>query len=306
MSATLTSLEEVFNSLKQKSNRLEKTFLQDQTIAFDDFTVQRLPPMTSTTSKQRTFHLASGQKLGSWCEPGRVIGLYMDGMKPADDKAIMFFVVSSNLKEYTSVMRFDNHITWKATNPFGSLYERKASDSLPPQHLNLCCSGLTYIQISVPHDIDAFRDNKNNASVYVDESGLIRLHIHFDDSVHCMGRIFALALRDSTRFNHEGTLADIYGVRGVCAIMYTQMECHKYQQQFNDSVSILKDLSVEIADISVELKKQQIEINAQAALMRDYNASIIEKISSVQDSTVLIPKTSNSSKGRTDKNSSTI
>ena len=300
MSSTLTSLEEIFNSLKQNSDRLEKKLVQEQksnTIEFEDSTLVRLSPVSHTPSKQRTFHLVCGQKLGSWCEPGRVIGLTVDGMKPADDKAIMFFVVSSSLKEYTSVMRFDNHITWKATNPFAP-YERVAPDSLhQQQHLNLCCSGLTYIQISVRQDIDTFRDNNKNASVYVDESGLIRLQIHSDDSVNCMGRIFAVALRDSTRFNQEGNLADIYGVRGVCAIMYTQMECHKYQQQFNDSVTILKNLTVEIADFSVEVKKQQAEINDQAALMKAFNAAINEKLGARQEPVVATRKNMKNSKG---------
>jgi hypothetical protein len=59
----------------------------------------------------------------------------------------------------------------------------------------------------------------------------------------------------------------------------------------------LKNLTVEIADFSVEVKKQQAEINDQAALMKAFNAAINEKLGARQEPVVATRKNMKNSKG---------
>jgi hypothetical protein len=101
-------------------------------------------------------------------------------------------------------------------------------------------------------------------------------------------RVFGIALRSTTRFEINGSVAQCMGVYGVSVFLFSQMDFHAYQDQLCSgmrySTQELSALQQEVASMSASLKDQKNTISHQVYHVKELTRKVNQRLRETQGS----------------------
>lgn len=158
---------------------------------------------------------------GAWCTAGSVVGVFMSGVGSPLPSALLIGVCAA-VPDTQAVKKDVASVTSTASSK-DSPIDTKASGE-QPIYVPIYTNTSMPIPVLMTHlrDMDFFRCGDDNMYLCVDEAGCTIL---MDGSGHCPSgtagtkRVFAIALRDKTKFSADGLPEPVNGLRGVLAML---------------------------------------------------------------------------------------
>ena len=303
LETVLKTLENVVADVKKATSRMSKVAMDDElnhTVRYkksDPFPAGMHSDSSNNYDRPKMMHtlrLKNGLEYGEWCSPGSVVGLHPDGIRPVDSKrAMVIFVVTSTSSASSTALEYEPPTT-SSTSVEG-----------PKKRVFLCNTGVTVVSIPDQNEVDEFRLGESNGLVYVDSAGSV--HLTCDPTImhqqslttepgsynnnnnnnnNNIKRVFGIALRSTTRFEVDGSVAQCMGVYGVSVFLFSQMDFHTYQDQLCSgmrySTQDLSALQQEVASMSASLKDQKHTISHQVYNVKELTRKVNQRMKDIQ------------------------
>ncbi len=211
--------------------------------------------------------LQPGLTVGDWCAPGRVVGVFSDGLGPPLLWA-MTIVVCASQPDTLGQLPEDDVALDEDTKKCGSKIQgiscssKTSSLMLIGEHgeykdprgkfVAVVAVGEVPVLLSLLSDVERFRSNDVNRYLCVDDLGRVVLWVPGGGMDHC--RVFALAERQHTRFDSsDGLPMPFQRVRGVRALVSHQVDTSVVFSSMQHILVALTKITEELSELRLKL-----------------------------------------------------